>query len=356
MKKLMILAVAAIALAACSKSFDKVETPQTPIGFATWNETLTKASVNNSFDIDDSFKVWGEKLVGETHTTVFDGVTVTKTAASPETWNYDSKKYWDLSATNYTFYGVAPAAAGYTVNATTGAITASPTITFTGADSDILVSQKVVVNKTDGSGNFNSFAKVPMIFNHVAALVDVKVKVAADLAAAGASVQVSSIELQNISTEGTFTVAGGYSTAPVASWTASTPAVGTVGDFDSADGFVNASSGLNSNLDASGTILIEKLVVMPQDFRTSGDFIQKLDIDYNITQTGGTANNFTPAAFALTAFDNLDDTDNDDTHVTGWAPGYHYTYVVTIDAHTIEFTASINPWTPADSAYYYLID
>jgi len=358
MKKFMILAVAAIAMVACTKTYEVVETSQeqSPIGFGTWNETLTKASVNNTFDVNDNFKVWGEKLVGETHTTVFNGVTVTKTVAEPETWNYTTKQYWDMSATSYTFYGIAPAADGYTVNATTGAVTASPIITFTGKDSDILVAQKAVVNKTDGGGNFNSFNKVPMVFNHVAALVDIKVKISTGLVAAGATVKVSSIQLQNISTKGTFVVAAGYTTAPAATWTPSTASAETTASFDSEDGFVDASEDLNTNLDGTGTILINKLVVMPQGFRTEGDFIQKLDIDYNITQAGGLANNFTPEPFALTTFDDIDNTSNtSDTNVTGWAPGKHYTYVVTIDANTIEFTASVTAWTP-ESAYHYLVN
>ena len=96
MKKLMILAVAAIALVACSKTFDTgVRTNEgKAIGFGTWTEHLTKtgpASVDNAFAVNDNFKVWGEKLVESTHTDVFTGVTVTKTVASPETWNYSPK-------------------------------------------------------------------------------------------------------------------------------------------------------------------------------------------------------------------------------------------------------------------------
>lgn len=361
MKKLMILAVAAIALVACSRTFEKHETEGVAIGFGTWTETLTKGTVENSFEVGNTFNVWGEKLVGETHTDVFTSVTVRKTEngtpKDPGTWTYDNKQYWDLSASKYTFYAVSPAADGYTVDETTGAISASPTITFNGKDSDILVAQQAVVNKTDGGGNFNNFAAVPLVFNHVAALVDVKVKVAAGLVAAGATVQVSGISLLNISTEGTFTVAGGYTTAPAAVWTPSTAAAGTTASFDGADGYTDVSSSLNTNLNGTtGDILIKQLVVMPQDFRTTGDFIQKLDIDYNITQTGGTANNFTPDPFALTTFDNVDNETNTDTNVTGWAPGYHYTYVVTIDARKIEFTATISDWTPADNAYNYLIN
>ena len=44
MKKLMILAVAAIALAACSRTFEHHAVEPTQIGFKTWGENLTKAT------------------------------------------------------------------------------------------------------------------------------------------------------------------------------------------------------------------------------------------------------------------------------------------------------------------------
>lgn len=357
MKKLMILAALLAVGVSCTKTYESVESPQNSIGFGTWTNTLTKATVDGTFGVNDVIKVWGFKTVNASNTTVFNGVELTKTDASPETWDYSPKRYWDTNASSYTFFGVAPSADGYTMDAETGLISASPTIEFTGADSDILVADKTVVNKTDGGGNFNSFNKVNLSFNHVAALLDVKVKLSANLAASGAVVQVSSLELQKISTKGTFVVSSAYTTAPAATWTPSTPGAETTAAFDSADGASDVSANLNTNLDASGTLLIQKLIVMPQDFRTSGEYVQALDIDYNITVDGGSPMNFTPDAFALTTFDNTDNTANTgDTNVTGWAPGYHYTYIITIDAHSIEFTASVENWLPATNAYHYLVD
>ena len=364
MKRYIFIAAALVlATVSCSKVYDATPVNHdVPIGFGTWVETMTKATSNtiaNSFTVDDNFKVWGSKYVtsSDTRTDVFSGVTVTKTLNDPETWTYTTKQYWDTSVDNYTFFGVSPAADGYTVNTASGEITASPTITFTGKDSDIMVAQKAVVNKNDGSGNFNSFAAVPMVFNHVAALVDVIVKPSAGLVAAGANVQVSAIELQNISKEGTFTVAADFTTAPAATWTPSTPAAGTVAAYNQASGVSSGAANLNTNLAAAGAMFIQSLVVMPQNFRNSGDYIQKLDIDYNITQTGGTANSFTPDPFALTLFDNTENSSNEgDTNVTGWAPGVHYIYVVTIDARAIEFTASISAWGDPIYAYNYLVN
>ena len=352
MKKLIILAAAAIAAVACSRTFDTAPAKEQAIGFGTWAETLTKATVENTFDVNDHIGVFGVKTKSATNTTVFNNVDVKKTAASPETWTYSPKQYWDLNAVSYTFFAVSPyAATGYIVDPATGAVSASPTIAFAGKDSDILVAQKAVVNKTDGAGNFNSYDAVPLVFNHMAALLDVKVKMSADLYAQGAEVKITDVKLLNIDSEGTYTVTGGFTTAPTPDWTST----GTKATYNYTKGFVDATTALNVNI-ANGTpTIINKLVVLPQTFRTTGTERQQIQIAYKLKQTGGEDVQYTPDAFDLTTFDNVDDEDNEDTAVAGWAFGTHYTYIITIDAQAIEFTASIQPWTE-ESAYHYLLN
>ena len=60
MKKLMIFAVTAIALVACTKIYEKEETPQQEIGFGTWNDVMTKA-VKTAFGNGDTFDIYGFK-------------------------------------------------------------------------------------------------------------------------------------------------------------------------------------------------------------------------------------------------------------------------------------------------------
>ena len=357
MKKVVILAAAALTLAACAKTYELQETVQPKIGFGTWAETLTKATVDNTFDQGATFKVWGYKTVGTTNSNVFNGVTVTKKTDDNNSWAYDNLKYWDLSATSYTFFAVSPAADNYTLNTANGAITASPSIAFSGKNSDILVADETVVNKTDGAGNFNGFGRVNLSFNHVAALLDVNVKASAGLIADGAKVTVKSIQIQNIDSEGTFTVSGGYTTDPVTNvdWTSAGEPAGpyTVSTFDQTKG-TGDSYALDTDLGNTAQTFINKLVVMPQDFRTSGDQKQEVLITYTIQYTNGEPTEFAPAAYSLTLFDDSNDEANNGNHVTGWAPGTHYIYTITIDANAINFTASIENWKTTENAYYYL--
>lgn len=354
MKKIMILAAIAAAAISCSKSFELTPTQEAPIGFGTWAETMTKATVDNTFDQGATFKVWGFKTVNAANANVFNGVTVTKQTADNNSWSYEGKKYWDLSATSYTFYAVSPAADGYNLDTGNGAITTSPSIVFHGSDSDILVADKAVVQKTDGAGNFNSFGRVPLSFNHVAALLDVNVKASAGLIADQATVKVASIQIQNIDSKGTFIVDANYTSAPAAHWTTAQVAEAYVVDtFDQSEG-TGTSYELNTALGDASRTFINKLIVMPQVFRTSGTQKQQVSISYKIQYAGGEETVFSPAAYDLTMFDNLDNEVNTDTKVTGWAPGKHYIYTITIDANAINFTASIEGWGDPVNAYNYL--
>ena len=91
MKKLIILAAAAIAAVACSRTFDTAPAKEQAIGFGTWAETLTKATVENTFDVNDHIGVFGVKTKSATNTTVFNNVEMFHTvfwlyALFPFTW------------------------------------------------------------------------------------------------------------------------------------------------------------------------------------------------------------------------------------------------------------------------------
>ena len=74
-------------------------------------------------------------------------------------------------------------------------------------------------------------------------------------------------------------------------------------------------------------------------------------------------NTFNNKTYDLVLFDKVDyptDSDgdgdyNDDTPVGGWVAGVHYTYIITIDAEAINFTASMEPWG-TDNGYYYILN
>ena len=376
MKKIMILAVAAIAMVACSKTYDNTPVAKAEIGFNTWAEVLTKTEARvqgtSTFLAGDTFAVYGYKdKSSPAPANVFDDVVVTASGNPVDDWDYSNHRLWDSNYDSYTFFAISPSAIGTEadgtnsstdVNPQTGAFT-TRAITFAGNDNDILVADKKTVNKTDGSGNFNTWATVPLVFNHVASLVDIKVKKAPTLH--DATVTVSEFELSDIDNVGQLSVSSAYTDShPVATWTgtarttygpgsgvtpvsiASPIAIAEDGDFDP-----------DSPTDPSGsTMLVNNLVVLPQTFRASGGTNpQKITMTYKIAVTGSADVEYEDVVLYFYDFDNVNDADNSDTAIAAWQPGKHYTFYITIDAHVIDFSATITDWT-AVSGYNYLIN
>jgi len=376
MKKIMILAVAAIAMVACTKTYEVVETQAPEIGFNTWAEHLTKAEARvqgtNTFLAGDTFAVYGYKdKTSPAPATVFDDVVVTASGNPVSGWDYTNHRFWDSNYDSYTFFAISPSAIGTeadgnnsstNVNPQTGAFV-TRAITFAGNNNDILVADKKIVNKTDGSGNFNSFGVVPLVFNHVASLVDIKVKKAPSLS--DATVTVSAFELSDIDNVGQLSVSDAYTAShPVASWTGTARTTYSPGsgvtpvsiaspiEIDEDDDFDPASPTTPSG----STFLVNNLVVLPQTFRASGGTNpQKITMTYKIAVTGSADVEFANKALYFYDFDNVNDADNNDSAIASWEPGKHYTFYITIDAHAISFSASITDWTSV-SGYHYLVD
>ena len=340
MKKIMIIAVAAIALAACSKTFDHNKTEGAAIGFGTWTENLTKARTqgDNTFVNGDNFNVYGFKTISAANTTVFNGDVVSYDGTD---WTYSNLRFWDPNATSYTFYAASPAGKIASANAQTGEFTSS-SITFAGNDNDVLVADKKVVEKA----SFGT-APVPLVFNHIASLVDFKVKKHSEIAAA--TVAITSFQISNIDNIGTFSVNDAYTDShPVVTWNPTAHA----GTYSNTSG-VTSVAPLPDNIGTDGSdFLINHLVAMPQTFRTDSN-IQTVTIEYTITSGGDTINN--SATFNLKTFDNVDDKDNEDTIIGGWEGGKHYIFYITINANAITFTASITNWVTPNNGYHYLI-
>ena len=389
MKKLMILAVAAIALVACSKTFEPSATSEgNAIGFGTWTNVLTKTNRTpgtGTFVASDDFAVSGTKSVSSSNVDVFNNVTVTYGGTD---WTYPvaNKQYWDNSADSYTFYAISPAelcTADDPVLAmtTAGVVTTNSgkSLTFAGNDNDILLADKVTVNKGSSAPYFLNYEKVNMQFNHAAAMLDIKVKKSSGLDNVDAKLEITGITLSDIDKTATFEVSA-YSntnynseTNPLLYHPTLTTAWAEVtnaakGTYTNANS-VGGPATLPDDVSATGDDVITNLIVLPQTFRASNaSNTQKVTITYKIYQKigedgsddpiYGAASEYAPGAFALTLFDETDestDTDNNGT-VTGWEPGKHYTYIITIDARAIEFTAAVTSWGTVTNAHYYLVN
>ena len=378
MKKLTILAaVAAIAATACTKTFEVQPTPETPIGFGTWTNYLTKTEARvqgtNEFRAGDTFAVYGYKHRAEgapTDVTVFDDVVATASGNPVDSWAYTGgTKFWDVNYDSYTFFAISPSAIGVEadntnsstdVNAQTGAFV-SRAITFAGNDNDILVADKTTVLKSTGAPNyFNNYGTVTLQFNHVAALVDIKVKKSHTLA--NTPVTVSAFSLQNIESAGQLTVSDAYTNGhPVPTWssTATTsygPGSG-VTPVSIASPIVIAEDNTFPGNNASyvpnaSTDIVTSLIVKPQTFGATGVAeSQKIVMTYYVDGVRY------DATLYLADFDFIDNTAQAADYVGGWAYGKHYVFYITIDAHAISFSASITPWTTTNAnGYHHLLN
>ena len=382
--KRYILIVAAVAIAAvsCSKTYDVKHVKASEIGFGVWAENLTRAARDagsSTFTADgkqdNDFAVYGYKAMNDKSdsSTVFNDVEVTTTNGT--SWTYTTPRFWDSNFDRYIFFAISPASVGTEADGTNSSTDVNPltgafvtrSITFEGdnLDSDVLVADKKQVNK-GSSPYFGNFATVPLVFNHVAALVDFNVKKASSLH--DATVTVSDFELSQIYTTGALTVTAAYTgTHPVASWSD-----GSKGTYGPADGVIpvdisspieisedtgfSASNTTPGTTPADSTYLIRSLVVKPQTFGATGVATsQQLSITYSIAVAGGGSNEYTNTLY-LADFDLIDNDAQAATFVGGWQPGKHYSFHITIDAHKIDFSASITDWAAVQRGYHYLVN
>lgn len=361
MKKLLILAVAATTLVACSKTYDSAPAQPQAIGFGTWAETVTRARTitDGAFSADDNFNVFGSKVIGSaTPAVVFNGDVVTASGSSPLVWNYAPPRYWDPNADGgYTFYAISPAGllpstmtdAQKTTAATTGAFSTDE-LTFDGTVAyDVLIADETHV------ATGNSGSPVNLLFNHAASLLDVKVK--KSYALQHATVKVTAISLENIINKGTLAVSAynGSTNKPtiaIANWTpaassATTTFTGTVesgGTTLTQYGYADVSG---EALAGTANYFWQNFVVMPQTLVAASETNpQLIKISYTITTNVGEVTEHTNKTVAFSLFDNADNKVNTDTAAaSGWNPNTHYIYTLTLDANKIEFSAEIADWS-----------
>jgi len=354
MKKILFIAAVALAAAACSKTYNVGPESQKAIDFTSWSETMSKA-YTNTWSNGDAFTVYGAKFMTSadaTGTKVFDGVNVSYDGTK---WGYTETKYWDLTAFKYAFYAFMPSAQLNT--GTTAGVFASKEVTFanpTANSEDILVANEYIRERESGKIPTDV---VPITFNHMASMVDVKVKKDASLGTA--TVKITSATLKDIANKGTLNVASyNASHAPVATWT---PSAGEKTNYVSTT--ATASSNLTvtaaTTYDASGVAgtttpeansLFANYVVLPQTL----DAGQALVLSYTISADGATAAEYNDVEVVLNTFVTTDNTANAGTTIGSWEKGTHYTYYVTIGANAITFSATVQDWAEV-SGYKYIL-
>lgn len=346
MKRYITIVAVAIAALSCSKTYDVNPASQKAIGFGTWAENLTRARVpgSNTFTEGDNFMVAGFKVVNSANTAVFDTTTVTSGADPSQAWSYSPTRYWDPAATSYTFYAVSPAKIGanYTaeLDPVTGLVAASTAIAFAGNNNDILVADAVTVNNDENHfGDEGYYGHVvTMKFNHIASLVDFKVKKHSNLDE-NTKLSITAFSISVVDSIGTFAL----TSTPDTVWTPTAQ-----GTYTNENGLYPKA--LPDSVTTTAAYLIDSLIVMPQAFSA-----QKVNIQYTLKDEAGNVSTYNKQ-FDLSEFDKVDNTENVAEFFSGWEHGKHYVFIITIDANKIEFNAEIKDWTlEADNGHHYLL-
>ncbi len=371
------IAAALLAAVSCSKIYDAtpVTQEQTPIGFGSWTENLTKAratgSDNTAFANGEAFDVYGFKTLSSSNSVVFNGDDVTATVSgSTVTWDYAPHRFWDPAASSYTFFAALPAGqlaaeASTNLYATTGQFTSND-ITFddpTAFSNDILVGKQVVTGTGTGVP-YSYTGPVNIQFHHIASCVDLKVK--QDNTLGDAVVKITALSLLNISNKGHYAVSA-YAATPFSPTVAWTPAgspttLGTLGEYtilssstDSDDITVAGKTTYDSH-SASSTAdtpanLFTGYVFMPQDLVAA---TQKVKLSYTVQVGTEAPNVYENIEIDLRNFKLTDTDNNSGTAITTWDPKTPYTYFITIGANVISFTATVNDCATSVNGYTHL--
>lgn len=410
-KYLFILATAAIAVS-CSEndSFKEIDTQDTVIGFTTYTGKLTRAAENSSatkkYNLEDyntTFKVWGYKIVNGTETPVMGAVAGNNNTytypgqlvehkedstdpAVTEGWYYTPVRFWDKSATSYSFYAASPneptGASWVWDNATKKVSIANFAITgynsVTGDPATEVDSKKVLTANlttedlmisTDVTGH-KTYTNAPVMldFNHILSRLNIGVRKASTLD--NYEVKLNSIKVYNMKSNGSFdeSLASGtdLSSGTIARW-ATAPTTPT--KFKAGVGYTPASAlTITSTATTASTkyqyvyeglaipqsVAYNKTVEVndyvadanPKQFKLDGtnksdDSDPYIVIDYEIWSTGTGAAKLDGYVY----YYNLADVFNGDaTTAVNFCEGWQNTLNITLAPAAINFDAQVYEW------------
>jgi hypothetical protein len=405
------LAAAALVFVGCASDElrSDVQDEQIEIGFSTITNKQTRAE-NSTADINgnletynNTFKVWGYKVVSGTETPVLgavEGANNTYTypgqlvehkdadgTANPavtEGWYYTPVRFWDKSASVYKFYAASPSRDDWSWDSSTKKVSiANFSITgynsVTGTPATAIVSNKVLTAalttedlmiSTDIEDHKN-FTNTPvnLSFNHILSRLNIGVRKATILD--DYTVYLKSVKVFNMKSNGSFdeSLASGttLSAGTVARWTAaSAPATFTSGvGYENASGLEITSTATTENtyyqyvyegLAIPQSVAYKKTVLVNDDVTglaadsyiylngsnataTSAPYIV---IEYEI---GKTENNVYTKHDSYKYYYNLADVFNADaTTAVDFCEGWQNTLKITLAPAAINFDADVYEW------------
>ena len=329
-KKLLILAVAAVALASCSNDETVAVNQSDAISFRPVMTNVTRAAdqtattlESNGFYVSARTSTDAEFFTDVAFTTFTDG--------TPKTWTSATKYYWPGDNSTLTFYAYAPQATGdghnaqITAHSSYKSFSVTPSATI--ADQVDLIFAEASANKTSGASG------VQLNFRHSGSKIVFKLK--NNQSTSNLKVTVNSVTIGNVKNSGVFTYTGQTSSKlkqtdwDVSAASSATPYTTTVSSEEATQTAINTDAG---QVVGTEMILIPQVLSVATAYNGNnlysaepataastfdGAYISvELKIQDATTNAYiyGDADNFKTAMWPLTALT--------------WAPGYKYTYTI----------------------------
>ena len=361
MKKSLFIIAATALVISCSNNDLKNDIVQEekPIDFANnyvGKKTKNAGEINSkqALEVDgNTIKVWGWKTYNSTDTKVFNGIQVTydedDQTHSSSNWVYSPLKYWDMSASNYKFYAVAPYTSKFAIDDNTRIITC------TGVDATQILSDNngaskvttstaedyLVAEKVDKAPKGNAADDdVSFTFSHILSKLIVKVKTSDNFNNSGNSYpQIKltslSVKIQGMCPNYTQNTTGAVSAND--KWNGSAAGVTTLSCFV-ADGttvtdklLTNAASEVASYLVAPTATATDQAAAAT--FTGASAYTASVEYDIYYSSTEGDKEHFVATDKAIST-------------LTSFVQNTSNTLTVTIDPKAIYFdVTSVTDWT-----------
>ena len=390
MKKSLIIAVAAIALASCSNndSFKQdVASENIPFSFSAFSSKSTKADSHNNLNFFyPTFNVYGWKKVNNNWINVFNDVTneyfaedgkgtvvyptsgslkvsdewgtIQGTPAFPA-WYYQDIRFWDKFATDYQFCAYAPIAATSQVACTSdGVITIGKTTPVTVDTKNLMATPATELAYTGFDYDYmtaTSVAKtsaVSLVFSHELAKFNIKLALDNSITTKQ-DVVVNEVSLLNLNGTSTYESDKETATGYLSGWATPTTEITyqVKGVGDATTGYkMNGQTAGTDNFD--GYFVMERLMI-PQTTdkavdSTSGDAIecQITEFDEACVYVKYTIGSEPFEGYYSLANLFLGSSTDSEYNFEG---GNEYTLTITVGPKPIYFTTSVTTWVNHDA-------
>lgn len=367
MKKVYLLAAAALAFAACSNEDLYIDGPaemqNDAISFKTFAQKATRAAENSNatekYNLEmyhQTMSVWGYKNVASADVPVFTKQLVENESTASGDWKYTPIRFWDKSADHYKFYAAAPASAAWVFDGTArklsisnftlkgislpaaDAVKANAVFPAASGDVDLMISHDITNYKT------YTYDAVNLEFDHILSRFNIGVRTIEELASGNASnleVKLDEVRVFNMVNKGSFNEASSDAIASgsAARWTAN-------GKFASSDavGYASGDAVMTEDYNYVYQALFIPQVCASGDVKMDGTNVDENSAPYiRITYTISDKNASGDAGETYTYYYNLAKIFNKAplTFCEGWMN----TLLITIDPIAIKFDAQVYEWT-----------